>query len=571
MLNEIQSISNKESMRKSMLIQFVLIMLIVTSCNDTPSMDGSSDQEVFINARIYTVDDNKPWAEAMIIENGLITHIGTRAEIDSQINENTIIKDLGGKFVMPGIHDVHMHPLEASSSNFDFTINDEILDAEEYYDEIKAANDAKSGSGWLLGWGHYIHTVLEADRNPKEILDDISTTRPIAIMEQTSHSFWVNSKALEMTGITALSEDPEGGVIMRDEDGQPTGVLVDNAGNVLLDMVLTATPEREQKDYDGMVNFGFQELAKYGITSVCDARTYWKRNHHKTWKRLADDEALTARMSLGIWIYPTEEDNTQIATIKSLYESDDSDLLRSNQVKVYIDGIIPNTTAAIHGDYKIDLFGGATNNGVNYVTQERLELYIRELEPIGYDFHIHAIGDRGIHEALNAIENAGSSSGRHRITHCEFVDPADYPRFENLNVTADCQVAGDFTNPDHWSENHDFIEETLAQNIVPIKSLSANGARLTLSSDWDVSTLNPFVGMQNAVTRVPQEISIGDAIKAYTINAAYVMRHEDKLGSLEVGKEADFIVLSQNIMEVDPNTISGTTVVDTYLQGEKVN
>ena len=557
-------------MKNTMLIQYVFFIFIAISCNEESSKNDVT-QEVYTNAQIYTVDDTNPWAEAMIIVNGKITHIGTTSEIDSQINESALIKDLGGKFIMPGIHDVHMHPLEASSSNFDFIISDEILDAEEYYNDIKTASDAKSGDDWLLGWGHYIHTILEAERNPKEILDDISTTRPIAIMEQTSHSFWVNSKALEITGITALSENPTGGVIMKDDFGEPTGVLVDNAGNVLLDMVLTATPEREQKDYDGMVNFGFQELAKYGITSVCDARTYWKRNHHKTWKKLADDEMLTSRMNLGIWLYPTEDDDTQIAMIKALYENDDSDLLRSNQIKVYIDGIIPNTTAALHGDYKIDLFGGMTNNGVNYVTQDRLEKYIKELEPIGYDFHIHAIGDRGINEALNAIENAGTSAGRHRITHCEFVNPSDYTRFADLNITADCQVAGDFTNPDHWSENHDFIDEELAQNVVPIRSLIENGARLTLSSDWDVSTLNPFISMQNAVTRAPQAISIEDVIKAYTINPAYVMRQESKVGSLEVGKEADFLVLSQNLLEAATANISATTVIETYLQGEKVN
>jgi len=550
------------------------LVLGLFSCgNDSPpGLIATSDQVMYTNGKIYTVNTTQPWADAMLIDKGMIIAIGTNAEVEAVATEGAEKKDLGGKFVMPGIHDVHMHPLEASSSNFDFIIGDEVLDPELYYDDILAASNAKPGNDWLLGWGHYIHTVTEAERNPKEILDDISTTRPIAIMEQTSHSFWVNSKALEMAGITIDSENPVGGIIMRDENDEPNGILVDNAGNVMLDMVLQPSVEREQKDYDGMVEFGFPELAKYGITSFSDARTYWKRNHHKTWQKLADDEQLTARANLGIWIYPAEEnDDNQIASIKALYENDDNDLLRSNQVKVYIDGIIPNTTAAMHSDYKFDLFGEATNNGLNYVTQERLEKYIAALEPLGYDFHIHAIGNRGIHEALNAIENAGSSSGRHRITHCEIIDVVDIPRFAELNVTADCQVAGDFTNPSHWHDNDEFIDASLSDNIVPIKSLLANDARVTLSSDWDVSTLNPFVGLQNAVMRSPQNISLEDAVKAYTLEPAYVMRQEDKVGSLEVGKEADFIVLSQNIFEIPSTSISNITVVSTYLQGEKVN
>ncbi len=556
------------------LISFVLSTLILgmISCgNGNVPESEPSNQVLYTNGNFYTVNFTQPRAEAMLVENGIIISIGSLIEVQEIADTNVKEVNLGGKFVMPGIHDVHMHPLEASSSNFDFTIEDDVFDAELYYDDIFAASNAKPGNDWLLGWGHYIHTIIEADRNPKEILDDVSTTRPIAIMEQSSHSFWVNSKALELAGITIDSEHPIGGIIMRDENDEPNGILVDNSGNVLLDMVLQPSLESEQKDYDGMIDFGFSQLTKYGITSFSDARTYWKRNHHKTWQKLANDGQLTARANLGIWIYPAEDDDSQIAGIKELYDDDDSDMLRSNQIKVYMDGIVHNTTAAIHSDYKLDLFGETTNNGLNYITRERLEKYIKALEPLGYDFHIHAIGNRGIHEALNAIENAGSTSGRHRITHCEIIDPDDLPRFAELNVTADCQVAGDFSNPDHWHYNDEFIDAALSDNLVPIKSLLANGARLTLSSDWDVSTLNPFVGMQNAVIRVPQNISLKEAVEAYTIQPAYVMRQEDKVGSLEVGKEADFIVLSQNIFEVPVTSISNTTVISTFLLGEKVN
>ena len=156
------------------------------------------------------------------------------------------------------------------------------------------------------------------------------------------------------------------------------------------------------------------------------------------------------------------------------------------------------------------------------------------------------------------------------MTHVEYVGPADYARFAQLNVTADAQVAGDFTDPVHWHDFDYLIESSIADNVIPLKSLRENNTRITLSSDWDVSTLNPFVGLQNAVTRSPQELSIAEAIKAYTLNAAYVMRQENKVGSIEVGKEADLIILNQNILTIPATQIAQTQVLETYLQGERI-
>ena len=466
---------------------------------------------------------------------------------------------------------MHLHPLEASSENFQFILDDSKTDPESYANDIQSADQSNSGTGWLLGWGHGLETVLSATRNPKEIIDDVVSNRPVAIMEQTSHSVWCNSKALQMMGIDATTPNPEGGIIMRDGNGDATGILVDNAGNMILQLALAPTAEREQNDYLGLTEFGLPELAKYGITSVCDARTYWKRNHHLIWKRVADEGKLTVRANLGLWAYPSEDDTSQIATIKSLYSNDPNSLLKINQIKLYSDGIIHSTTAAMHSDYLIDLFGMTTNNGLNYFTQQRIAHYISELEGTGFDFHIHALGNRAVTESLNAIEQGGTNNGRHRLTHVEYVQTSDYPRFAQLNVTADAQVAGDFTQPQHWSDNDHLVGSAVADNIMPIKSLAAANARITLSSDWDVSTVNPFVGLQNAVTRSPQELTLEQAIAAYTINAAYVMRQENIVGSLEVDKEADFIVLDRNPFEIQPTDIKNTTVLDTYLKGVKVN
>jgi predicted amidohydrolase YtcJ len=556
--------------------KFIQLTLILTSflffslnCgkNEEPN---NSNEIVFFNGKIYTVNSSQSMVDAIFVKDGIIEYVGTNEEAKNRASENATQIDLNGKFMMPGIHDVHMHPLEASSNNFKFIVDENEADPENYASDVETAMQQNPVNGWLLGWGHYLETVLDATRSPKEILDDVAPDRPVAIMEQTSHSVWCNSKALELMGITIDSENPIGGIIMRETNDEPNGILIDNAGNLLLELALQPTTQSQQNDYDGLVEYGLPELAKHGITSICDARTYWKRNHHETWIKLANEDKLTARVNLALWTYPTEEDASQIAMLKSLYQNEANSLLKINQIKLYSDGIIHNTTSAMHDDYLIDYFEEATNNGLNYFTEQRVGEYIAALESTGFDFHIHAIGNRGIHESLNAIQNNGTTNGRHRLTHVEFMDAVDIPRFAQLNVTADAQVAGDFTNPMHWHDNDYLVGAALSGNIIPLKDLQNANARITLSSDWDVSSLNPFVGLKNAVTRSPQNISIEEAIKAYTINAAYVMRQEDKVGSIEIGKAADLIILDRNLLEINVAEIGETKVEVTYLQGEIV-
>ncbi|RMG83255.1 MAG: amidohydrolase [Bacteroidetes bacterium] len=548
----------------------IFALIACLGCDkNTPETPPPTDEKVFFSGTIYTVNEAQPWADAVYVRDGVIQYVGNADEARAAASAGAEMVDLEGGFMMPGIHDVHQHPLEASTDNFHFILDDSVTDPEDYAADVAAAAQQNTGTEWLLGWGHWIDVPLSASRPPREILDDVVPDRPVAILEQTSHSVWCNSKALERAGMDENTPDPVGGVIMRAADGSPNGILVDNAGNILLDLALAPTAQSAQNDYEGLVFFALPELAKNGITSICDARTYWKRDAHKVWKRVADENKLTVRVNLGLWAYPNDSD-AQLTELASLYENDPNRFLRINQIKLYCDGIIHNTTAAMFDPYLIDYFGLSPNNGLNYFTEQRITQYIVALEPKGFDFHIHTIGNRGVHEALNAIETGGSFNGRHRLTHVEYVAPSDLPRFAALNVTADAQVAGDFTQPDHWHENDYLIDPALNENIVPLKSLYDAGARITLSSDWDVSTLNPFVGLEHAVTRAPQALPLAEAIKAYTINAAYVMRQEDRVGSIEVGKEADLIVLDQNIFEIQPNQIHQTVVLETYLQGRLI-
>lgn len=550
------------------------VTMNIKACDAFPMADI-----VYQNGKIYTANDEQPFAEAMAIKGEHIIFVGDNEEVSNYIGPTTVIEDFNGKLMLPGFHDVHMHPLEAGSPIGGGCLLDGL---QENPNSLKTAlqncNLSPNANGWIMAFGHSIFAMLPLDKNsryPKAYLDDLYPNRPAVIMEETSHSVWINSKALEVLNITASTPDPDGGHILKDANNgnEPMGILMDNAGDVALAAALVPNAAIDAKNKAGLVEYSLPLLAKNGITSIVEARTYWKRNYHQIWQSIKADGDLTCRVMLNPWLYPDDSDADLLTNLEALYDEGD-DLLKSSQIKVYSDGIVINATAALHEPYTYS-WDLPFNKGLTYFNESRLTTMITALEKIGYDFHIHAIGDRGVTNALDAIENARMTNGdmdaRHRITHLEFVKATDYPRFQGLNVTADMQVTGDFTQPNNWSENNFLVGANRTNTIIPLKSLFEANARVTLSSDWDVSSVNPFVGIQNALTRSPQNLaSVEDAIKAYTINGAYVMRQEDKTGSLVVGKFADFIIVDKDIFSIAATQIKNTKVEKTYLAGEKI-
>jgi predicted amidohydrolase YtcJ len=552
-----------------------LFTVIVTLLSIT-NLNAQIADKVLKSGKVYI--GNNTFTEAIAIKGSRIIYVGTDAGVAAHIDATTCVKDLAGKLVLPGIHDVHMHPLEASSGAAGTCVlSNTETNPENFISVLQACNLQPNSNGWKMASGHNITALMNAIREPRLILDDITTTEPLLVMERTSHSIWVNSKALQIAGITAATPNPVGGYIMRNAGGGPNGVLLDNAGDSLIQMALASNATIDLANKTGLINFGLPEMAKNGITSISEARTYYKRNYIPIWQQIKAENKLTVRVGLAPWIYPNDNVATQISNIQALYNAGDS-LLKIRQIKVYSDGILSNTTACLHQPYisnPLNLPLPANANGLNYVNQTNLSTYITQLEPLGYDFHIHTIGDSGATAALNAIQAAritnGNIGARHRLTHIEMLKQSDYPRFAALNVTADAQVSGDFSNPSHWHENNPLIGAARADTLIAIKDLYNAGARITLSSDWDVSTLNPFVGMQNALTRAPQEMpNVNEVVKSYTINGAYVMRQEDVTGSLEVNKYADLIVVDQDIFTVPTNTIKNTKVLLTLLGGKQV-
>ena len=566
---------------KAKIIASVLMTSLLQGCGGAQA-DSSSDSNVstesrqlWLNGEIYTVNKEQPWAEAMVIEKGQLLFVGPEKEAKAWVNENTQVHDLQGKTVLPGLHDVHLHPLEAASEEIQCVL-DSSKSIKAWVNNIKVCSQEfpkATEDEWLLGWGHSILTLVESTTEPRKLLDAINDSRPIAVMEETSHSVWVNSKALELLELDGviIEQDIEGGAVLLNAQGKSTGILLDGAGDLAFDLAMAETPERLERNYQSLL-LGLDEVAKNGITSIVDARIYWQRGYLKAWQRARAENALTARSVLSLWAYPNIDDEKQIKHLISLYENDADSLLRINQVKFYSDGITHNATSALLAPYK-EYYEEVGPTGLNYFDEQRLTQYATELSNAGFNMHIHAIGDRAVRESLNAIEAAQVSTkkqARHRLTHVEMVAEVDKKRFADLNVVADFQLAGEFTHPENFAEMEPLIGER-AHSQLPVRDIYDTGAIVTLSSDWDVSSLSPFVGMQNALTRGEQSLpDLATVIEAYTINGAYVMDQEHIVGSLEAGKEADFIIIDQNIFEVDVNKISQIQVLKTVLAGELV-
>jgi len=524
------------------------------------------------NAKIYTADAGQSFAEAMAVLDGTIIYIGDDAGVQAHIGIDTQVSDVGGKVLLPGLHDVHIHLLEASSAaGSACELSEWAWDATELAQALEACAPEPNSNGWITSWGHSIETLLEGGENPRDVLDEYFPNTPVAAMEYSSHSAWVNSAALEALSIDSNTPDPEGGHIVK-EDGLPNGILLDSAGDLAFHAAQATNSIIDGQNYDGLVEFGLPQLAQFGITSIVEGRTYWKRNYIDTWQEVKDNGLLTARVVLAPWAYPEDTDEELITALTELYNEGD-DMLKATQVKCYIDGHTLNGTAALDQPY-VYAFGWPFDNGLNYFSQDRLQGLIEALAPVGYDFFIHAIGNRGAEEALNSIENAQETlgeNGRHRLTHLEVVNEADYGRFADLGIIADVQVQAYWTNPNQWAWNATYIGADLAEVFIPLGSIAETGAVVTTSSDWDVSSMNPFRGLEHAVTRAPENLlSVEDAVDTRTISSAYCMRNEEITGSLEVGKLADFICIDLDIFTVPQNQISNANVTLTVLGGTVV-
>ncbi|MCA3926143.1 amidohydrolase [Vibrio vulnificus] len=534
------------------------------------TLASSPAETLLINAEVY----GHPQADSIAIAQGKIIAIGKQQQLQRFIDAQTEKIDLHQAYVMPGFIDNHNHVFEAASEvGGDCELNAN-ADLSQNLRQLKQCKRHNSGNSWLIGYGFSIDALLAeaGQQTPLQALDQIFPNRPVILMEQTSHSMWVNSQALKLAGITQHSPEPQGGKYLKDPiTGEFNGILLDNAGDLVMERAWNSMNDKFERSYQGLMS-GLAEAAAHGITTIGDGRLYWKRGWYEVWKEAQQNGDLTARVSLRPWIYPTDSMETQLAYLKGIQSQDWEQLLIVDQVKMYSDGILVNGTAKLLAPYLQSYLSDAPY-GLNYIAPQAMPQWLSALSAIGYGAHIHAIGDGAVRESLNAIEQIRqqNSTRAYTLTHVELVDQKDIPRFKKLNVTADFQVGSDYVAyHDHqWAEAFLGLKRTKA--LMNLNALFTSGANVTLSSDWNVHDINPLVGIANSLTMGNTGLpNINHAIEAYTINAAKSLGLDDITGSIHVGKYADLVILSDNITQLPIDEIKRSEILMTFLQGELV-
>ncbi|MCQ6288013.1 amidohydrolase [Bacillus cereus] len=568
-------------------ICLIFNMLLISACTSgekeihksSETLPGNLPKNVvFKNGIVYTADSKQSMAEAIAIQDGKITFVGSNKDVQKFVEKDTKIVDLKGNFVLPGFIDNHNHIFEARSpaAGNCMVSSDATLQKQRKY--LKACQKNIKKGEWVSGSGFSIENLLQdidEDSNqqtPLQLLDELFPHNPAVIMERTSHSVWVNTKALEVAGINKNTEDPQGGRIIRNsKTGEPVGILYDTAGDIVMEQAWNAQPDLFQKNYKGLLA-GLDEVAKNGITTVGDGRLYWKRGWLDVWNKVYNEGELTSRVVLRPWVYPNVNEVEQMEYFKKIKRDDGSSRMLINQVKMYSDGITINNTAKTLDTYKFEWFSG-TPNGLNYIPEQKMKWWLAELDKIGYGALIHTIGDGGVRESLNAIEAVKKDGAKqpYILTHVEMVEDSDIKRFATLGVHADFQVGHDFAEDPNQKWASTYFTDQQMKRMLPLARIWKTGANVSLSSDWDVNELNPLITISNALTIGEKSLpDIYAAIHAYTIHPAKALGLEHITGSIEVGKSADMVVLNQNILKLDKDKIPNVKVLMTLLQGEVV-
>lgn len=540
-----------------------------------PAPEDTADLAL-TGGRIYTVDAGRSWAEAVAIKDGRILYVGSDKGARAHIGKATRVVDLGGRMVVPGFQDAHVHPISAGveANSCDLNAADTV---EEYVELIRQYAAAHPDEPWITGGGWLMSAFGPGALARKELIDAVVPDRPVILWSRDGHTVWVNSKALEVAGITRKTPDPPDGRIDRDpKTGAAIGSLQEGAG----DLVAAHMPPQSDERRDAGLRYAIKYLNGLGITAVQDASV--NEDDLKTYRRLDDAGELSLHVVGSIW-WEREQGLEQIPEIKRLRSEYTKGQVDAGTVKIMQDGVMENYTAAMLEPYLVP----DRTRGIPMVEPERLKAAVTQLDADGFQVHFHAIGDAAIRQSLDAVEAARRANGgdghRHHISHLQLIDAADVPRFKTLGVVANYQPLWAYADEYITELTIPFLGPERSAHMYAIGSVLKSGATVAFGSDWSVSSPNVFWQIETAVTRLgalgettepflPGEaIGLADALAAFTIHAAYTNRNDDDTGSIEAGKLADLVVLDRNLFEIPAAEISETQALVTLFEGRAVH
>lgn len=550
------------------------MLAAIAGCS-TPEEPPAYADAAYTNGRIYTLDASRSWAEAVAVRGGDIVYVGPDHGAAGVIGPDTRVVDLGGRMVLPGFQDIHIHPISGGIEASACDLND-LGSLEAYRERVAECAGEMPDAEWILGGGWSMSVFGPGAMPSRAILDELVPERPVYLTAADGHTGWANSRALEIAGIDEDTPDPPDGRIDRDpETGEAIGSLQEGA----MDLVAEHTPEETLETRLEGLRYSVEMLNAYGITSIQDANV--DEADLEAYRSLDARGELTLRVVGSQW-WERKRGVEQIPELRRLRNEYTRGRVRASTVKIMQDGVMENFTAAVLEPY----IGQDGSKGIPFVEPEALKDVVTRLDADGFQVHFHAIGDAAIRQSLDAIEAArvanGALGNRHHISHLELIDPADIPRFRELDVIANFQPLWAYADEYITELTMPFIGEQRSRWLYPIGSVYESGAIVAFGSDWSVSTANPFAQIEVAVLRkhptdasddtfIPGErIDLPEALAAFTIHAAWVNRSEDRTGSIEVGKAADLVVLDRNLFEIDPGDISETEVLLTLLDGQAV-
>jgi predicted amidohydrolase YtcJ len=555
------------------------VALALAACGAKPSDPGVD--AVFVNANVYTVNEAQPTAEAIAIDDGAIVYVGDNAGAEALMGEQTTRHDLNGQLLMPSFIDTHVHPLGGGAYAKALAL-DTFATVDDWVAAIDAYAKANPDQETLFGYG-FLASTFGPVGPTRQLIDEVVPDRPVLLMDEGFHGAWANSAALKKLNITQDTADPVPGYsyYKRDENGDATGYLLEGTAGMAMD-ALDVINDDVIAEGTGIV---IDIMNSYGVTAAFDAGGRGEPEWTKAMlDRLNASGDLTLRLTGSV---RATTDNTPAETVQIAATWKDmvrGENYRYDTLKIPDDGTVEGRTAAMFEDYQ----GEPGNSGETVFTEQQLIEMIGGVARNNIDVHIHALGERAIHETLNAIEAARESfpdtDSRFTICHLQVIIDQDVPRFGELDVIA--QSTPLWASYDNYGEQ--FVSADQFQRYWRYKGLEEGGAKLTFGSDFPASGagtlgLSPVVQIEIGHTRQnagdpdarvqpaeSERISVESLVKGFTLDAAYQLRMEDEVGSIEVGKRADLVVLDQDIFNIDPYSIHKTKVMMTLLDGNVI-
>jgi len=574
----------------SLYASFMLLALLASACGSkapTPTPQPSpvptahpAADLVVTNGTLYTVDAGRSVAQAMAVKDGVIVYVGDGAGAQAWIGSGTRVLDLKGRLVLPGLVDSHAHAPDAVSAIYEVSLYgmgtvDEIKQAIADFLVADPNLTALRGAGWI--------NAVFGPRGPtRDILDAIAPDIPVVLSSEDYHSVWVNSKVLDMAGITAATADPAGGIIERAADGSPSGTLRESAAELVAGVIPDYTVEQYVEGLRSL-----QQMAhSYGITTV-----YVPSSDETTRQALHTLEAsgeMSVRFPTAIVVDP-EGDLSVVDRLGQIRDQEKGGNYWIAGAKIFMDGVLEGGTAYLEEPY---LYKPGDRGELLWDPQKYNQM-CAALDKAGFAIHVHSIGDAATRLTLDGFAYARQQNGerdaRPAVTHLQLVNPADIARFAALKVVAVPQPYW-FVVDAYYTQAVEYVGQERADRQYPMKTFFDQGVVVASASDYPVTVPpDPMLAIELGVTRtVPQgseiyadpnfaqalvpseDVTVKQMIDSFTISGAYAAFLESMLGSLEVGKRADFIVLDQDILHIAPTDIHKTTVLLTFFEGREV-